>query len=145
MLTGEQLRAARAMLRWEQAQLAEKAGVSTDTIKRLEKVDGPLKAQDETLTAIRRTLELAGLDLGHDGVRRAVNRDAIIMRDIAAEITSLVIANLEQEARLDSEFFERGPKHVAKQLARFFEPIMVEVMVERVMKPTKRRRKGNAL
>jgi len=35
MLTSEQIRAARAMLRMEQRQLAEAAGVSLETIKRI--------------------------------------------------------------------------------------------------------------
>ena len=42
--TGEQIRAARAILRMEQTTLAAKAGVSVETVKRLEKFDGPLEA-----------------------------------------------------------------------------------------------------
>jgi transcriptional regulator with XRE-family HTH domain len=56
MITGEQLRAARAMLKMEQGELAELAGVSIETIKRLERLDGPLNAQVMTLYSLQKTL-----------------------------------------------------------------------------------------
>jgi len=62
MHTGEQIRAARAMLRMEQTQLAEKSGVSVETIKRLEATNGRLKAKAETLKNIRTSLEFAGIE-----------------------------------------------------------------------------------
>ena len=37
-----QIKAARALLAWSQEELAEKSGVSTPTVKRLESSDGPL-------------------------------------------------------------------------------------------------------
>jgi transcriptional regulator with XRE-family HTH domain len=49
MLTGEQLRAARAMLKVEQGELSELSGVSVETIKRLERMDGLLAANTKTL------------------------------------------------------------------------------------------------
>lgn len=64
MLTAEQIRAARAMLRWEQSTLAEASGVSVETIKRLEKMDGPLlETRVKTLSAIQQALEAAGVEL----------------------------------------------------------------------------------
>ncbi len=60
-LTGEQLRAARALLRWEQRQLAEAAGVSLETIKRLEKMGGPIGGLARTSDAIQAALEAAGV------------------------------------------------------------------------------------
>ena len=63
MVTSEQVRAARAMLRWEQATLAEKAGVSVETIKRLERLDGPLTAgRHATITAIEKAFAKAGVE-----------------------------------------------------------------------------------
>ena len=51
------------MLRWEQAALAEKAGVSVETIKRLERLDGPLRTtRVATVEAIQRALEAAGVE-----------------------------------------------------------------------------------
>ena len=60
-LTGEQLRAARALLRWEQKQLAEASGVSLETIKRLEKMAGPIGGLARTSDAIQAALEAAGV------------------------------------------------------------------------------------
>jgi predicted transcriptional regulator len=60
MLTGEQIRAARALLRMEQSALASASGVSLPTIKRLEGIAGPISANTTTETAIRRALTDAG-------------------------------------------------------------------------------------
>jgi transcriptional regulator with XRE-family HTH domain len=74
MNISEQLRAARALLRWEQKDLASASGVSLPTIKRLETKPGPLNAHGPTLDALRRALETAGVQFipengGGPGVR----------------------------------------------------------------------------
>ncbi len=74
VVTGEQLKAARAMTRLEQADLAEKAGVSVDTIKRLERTVGPVSANVTTVNAVVLVLEAAGIEFipengGGAGVR----------------------------------------------------------------------------
>ena len=51
-------RAARALLRWEQRDLANASGVSLPTIKRLEFAPGTLAAHSSTVAALRRALEL---------------------------------------------------------------------------------------
>ena len=61
MITSEQVRAARALLRWEQKDLAEASGVSLPSIKRLETQPGPLAAQARTVDAIRAAVEKAGV------------------------------------------------------------------------------------
>lgn len=61
-LTSEQLRAARALLRMEQTELAGKSGVSLGTIRRLESLSGPINAQESTLSGIKGVLEAAGVD-----------------------------------------------------------------------------------
>jgi DNA-binding XRE family transcriptional regulator len=61
-VTGEQLRAARAMARIEQSALAERADVSIDTIKRLEKTVGPVSATIQTVNSVVRVLEAAGVE-----------------------------------------------------------------------------------
>jgi hypothetical protein len=62
MLTAEQVRAARALLRWDQSVLAEKAAISVETIKRLERMEGPLmETRSSTLVAIERALQAAGV------------------------------------------------------------------------------------
>jgi hypothetical protein len=72
MITSEQVRAARALLRWRQQRLAEASKVSLPSIKRLETTPGPLAAQPRTVAAIRAALEGAGvefIDGGQPGVR----------------------------------------------------------------------------
>ena len=61
MLTGEQVRAARALARMDQAQLAAEAAVSIETVKRLEGMRGTVAAQVATVLAIRKALEAAGV------------------------------------------------------------------------------------
>ncbi|GEO16347.1 helix-turn-helix domain-containing protein [Microvirga aerophila] len=61
MLTSEQIRAARALLRWEQKDLASASGVSLPTVKRLETKPGPLNAHGLTLQALHRAFETAGI------------------------------------------------------------------------------------
>jgi transcriptional regulator with XRE-family HTH domain len=62
VLTSELIRAARALLRWEQKDLAGASAVSLATIKRLEASRGNLTAHRSTLTALRRTLEAVGIE-----------------------------------------------------------------------------------
>ncbi|PHZ86457.1 helix-turn-helix domain-containing protein [Paremcibacter congregatus] len=70
-LTSAQIRAARAMLRWEQAVLTEKSGVSLATIKRLEKMTGKISANLVTLQAIERAFTEAGIEFLPDEGRGA--------------------------------------------------------------------------
>ena len=61
-MTSELLRAARALLRWQQRDLAAASAVSLATIKRLEAMGGVLIAHASTVTALRRALEAAGIE-----------------------------------------------------------------------------------
>jgi len=79
-MTAEQLRAARALIRWSQADLAKASGVSAPTVKRLEGMDGPLRANGPTIQALALALGKAGVALvpengGGAGVRLAKSRD----------------------------------------------------------------------
>jgi len=56
-----QVKAARALLDWSQADLAQASGISEPTIKRLEASDGDLGGRAETAEAIRTALEDAGI------------------------------------------------------------------------------------
>jgi transcriptional regulator with XRE-family HTH domain len=61
--TAGQLRAARGLLDWNQSDLAQNAGLSVETIKRLERIKGPLEATTvETLEAIIKAFAKAGLE-----------------------------------------------------------------------------------
>jgi transcriptional regulator with XRE-family HTH domain len=73
-ITSEQVRAARALLRWEQRDLAETSGVSLPSVKRLETQPGALAAQERTIVELRKALEAAGIEFiaengGGPGVR----------------------------------------------------------------------------
>jgi transcriptional regulator with XRE-family HTH domain len=61
MISSEQVRAARALLRWEQKELADASQVSLPSIKRLETQPGALAAQQRTVDAIVGALEKAGV------------------------------------------------------------------------------------
>lgn len=63
MITSEQIRAARILVRWEQADLAKRAGLSRATIKRLEGRPGAIKVQPQTFAALLRAFQNAGIDL----------------------------------------------------------------------------------
>ena len=68
MLTAEQLRAARALIRWEQATVAERAGISIETVKRLEKMDGPLMStKSSTLHSLEEAFRAAGVEFTNGG------------------------------------------------------------------------------
>ena len=74
MILSDQIRAARAMLRWSATRLSEESGVSRPTIQRMETAIGVPGAHSKNLEAIQRTLEKAGIEFivengGGSGVR----------------------------------------------------------------------------
>lgn len=68
MITAEQIKAARALLRLEQDELARRSGVSVTTIRRLESVGGENYVAAATVDNIARALEEAGVEFIHQGV-----------------------------------------------------------------------------
>jgi len=62
MITGAQIRSARAALRWSAAELSVRAGVGLQTIKRFEAADGVPPSRSSTLLDVRRALEAAGVE-----------------------------------------------------------------------------------
>ncbi|MBL8770924.1 MAG: helix-turn-helix domain-containing protein [Phenylobacterium sp.] len=85
--SGEQLRAARALARLEQADLARLTRLSVETIKRLENIRGQVNANVRTLNAISEAFEALGIrfesESGAEGVWRRV-ADEPSARDGAA-------------------------------------------------------------
>lgn len=61
VLTGPQIRAARALLAWNMVRLAEEAGIGIATAQRAEASPGIPAIQMHTLTIIQATLERAGV------------------------------------------------------------------------------------
>ena len=80
MITAEQIRAARALLRMEQDELARRAGLSVTTIRRLEAARGGYAVAEATAEEVRMALQEAGVEFIHDGVflkRKARDKDAL--------------------------------------------------------------------
>ena len=74
MITTRQVKAARALIGWSQADLAARSGVSEPTIARLKSIVGELGGREDTAEKIRLTLEAAGIEFidengGGPGVR----------------------------------------------------------------------------
>ena len=62
MITSDQIRAARALLRWSGKDLAEKTGLGFSTLMRLEVLEGVPSAQAKTLETIQKVFEQAGIE-----------------------------------------------------------------------------------
>ena len=74
LVTTRQVKAARALLGWSQADLAQHSGVSEPTVARLESMDGKLGGREDTAEKIRTAIEIAGVEFidengGGRGVR----------------------------------------------------------------------------
>ena len=62
MITGQQIRSARAALSWSAQTLAELSGVSLRTLMRIEQTDGVPASRASTLMEIQRAFEAAGIE-----------------------------------------------------------------------------------
>ncbi len=62
MITSNQIRAARAMLRWSGKDLAEKTGLGFSTLMRLESLEGVPGTHAKTLEAIEKAFKDAGIE-----------------------------------------------------------------------------------
>jgi len=73
-LTSAQIRAARALLRWSAEELARETAIGVTTIRRAELADGKTSMTAANDLAVRRALEMAGVEFidengGGPGVR----------------------------------------------------------------------------
>ena len=57
-----QIKAARSLLRWRQLRLAQQTGLALSTIRRLERAEGRIEANFDTVEKIRQALEDAGIE-----------------------------------------------------------------------------------
>ena len=62
LITSEQIRAARALIKWSADDLAEAAGVGVATIRRFESVAGVPSGQMRVIELLRNTLQAAGVE-----------------------------------------------------------------------------------
>jgi len=67
MMTGGQLRAARALLNLDRSSLAQLAGLSLPTIQRMESAEGVVGGNVESLMKVIDALKSAGIELIGDG------------------------------------------------------------------------------
>lgn len=67
MITGPQMRAARALLGIDQKTLSELAGLSVPTVQRMEASHGNVRGVVDSLTKVVAALELAGVELIGEG------------------------------------------------------------------------------
>ena len=62
LITSEQIRAARALIKWSADELAEAAGVGVATIRRFESVTGVPSGQMRVIELIKNSLQDAGVE-----------------------------------------------------------------------------------
>ncbi len=67
MLSSAQMKAARALLGWDQNQLAKASGVSLPTVRRMEASEDNVRGNVDTLVKIVDALELGGVELIANG------------------------------------------------------------------------------
>ena len=136
MVTAEQMRAARAMLRMEQTALAERAAVSVETIKRLEGSDGKLRAQVGTLRNIRKALEYAGVEFIDDheqpGVRLASDPNKALLDTITENIAGLIHAVLRVEMMKDPEVLNRSKQELTNLVISSLIPLITRILPNRL-------------
>jgi len=68
MITGPQIRAARALLGIDQRELARLSGLSTQTIQRMEACDGSVRVVVDSLEKVMTAISGAGVELIVEGV-----------------------------------------------------------------------------
>lgn len=111
-------------MRLEQAELASQAGVSIETVRRFEAVDGKVKGRDDTIRAVKSALERLGVIFidedksGGCGVRIASPQHMSDAQRIAAIIESAMKQQKDGSA-LDIDA-------VAQAVADSFSPFVVE-------------------
>jgi transcriptional regulator with XRE-family HTH domain len=67
MITGAQMRAARALLGLDQRELAQRSGLSLPTIQRMESSDGVIRGNVDSLMKLVEALAAAGIELIGEG------------------------------------------------------------------------------
>ena len=67
MITGAQMRAARALLEIDQRQLAERSGLSLPTIQRMEASEDTIRGNVESLVKLVAAFDGAGIELIPEG------------------------------------------------------------------------------
>ncbi|HET7408587.1 MAG TPA: helix-turn-helix domain-containing protein [Paracoccaceae bacterium] len=85
MITGAQMRAARALLGIDQKRLAELAGISLPTIQRMEASPGNVRGVVESLTRVVEALDRAGIELIGEGAPSAGTGRGVRLKEAPAK------------------------------------------------------------
>lgn len=80
MITGPQMRAARALLGIDQKALAELSGLSVPTIQRMEASAGTVRGVVDSLTKVVAALEVAGVELIGEGAASSASGRGVRLR-----------------------------------------------------------------
>ena len=83
MITGAQMRAARAFLGIDQRRLAELSGLSLPTIQRMEASDGVVRGNVDSLMKLVGALDAAGIELITDNATSAAGGRGVRLRRAA--------------------------------------------------------------
>ncbi|SDH69677.1 helix-turn-helix domain-containing protein [Roseospirillum parvum] len=84
MITGPQMRAARALLGIDQKTLAARAGLSLPTIQRMEASPGTVRGVIDSLTKVVEALEAGGVELIGEGAESRASGRGVRLRGPAA-------------------------------------------------------------
>lgn len=108
------------MLRIDQGTLARRSGVSVETIKRIEKGEGPAAANHATLTRLREALETSGVTLvaGPNGIGISLAPDIRTRRRVRlARVLSQTFAEaFDNAAVADPTFLSQSNEEIAEYL-----------------------------
>lgn len=99
MITGPQLRAARALLGIDQKTLANMAGLSVPTIQRMEANDSIVGGMVDSLTRVVSAIEDAGVELIADGATSSGGGRGVRLRQSAAGRPDGVFTSSRQGAQ----------------------------------------------
>ena len=87
MITGAQMRAARALIGIDQRKLAELCGRSLPTIQRMEASDGVVRGNVDSLMKLVTALEAAGIELIGDNVPSTTGGRGVRLRPVPSTAT----------------------------------------------------------
>jgi len=82
IITGEQIRGARAMLRLDQKQFAALTHVSVGAIRRFERNPGPIVAADGVIEAVCQALETAGIEFIDAGTYQGIGGPGVRLNGV---------------------------------------------------------------
>jgi hypothetical protein len=108
MITCEQIRAGRALVRLEQADLARRAQVSLVTVRRIEAAGGVPRVAPATFDSVRRVLEDAGVEFIPYGVKRRFDAadKATLLRDLQAISQRCADRHRGEDAMTEADLYD---------------------------------------